>query len=333
MKSKKAKRKTSSKANGKKAKGSSRPRILMADDLPVGSSMADRRSEALLLVCGKLASRLGIAIDRAHVEDSTFYPVRSPQFAKMFEHYARERDQKRETSPVDASVAVSSVLLSGSPATKLLAQAGKRGAYELMAVGTQARSGVNRLLVGSVAEELIRRSRIPVLTMGPKAAEKAATFLQAEKIRILVPTSLTKNSERAESYAAGLAKRIGGELVLVYSLYDGLHPVVQSVFSLPDSSLELAGLIGDLKKNALQALSKKVAGLKKKGVSATIILDHGYHSAEQAILMEASNSGASLIVMGTHGRSLLAGAFFGRTARGVILGAEIPVITVQSGTA
>jgi len=317
----------------KKTKSNNKTRILLADDIPVGSSQGDRRSEALLAISGKLASRLNVSIDRVHVEDSAFYPVHSPHFAKMFEHYAREMDAKFKVGAEAISAPARSILLSGSPAVKLLALAGKRGAYEMMVVGTQGRSGVSRLITGSVAEELIRRSRIPVLTVGPKAQEKFSGFLQGDKIKILVPTSLTKNSERAEAYAASLAKRMGAEIVLTYSLYDGLHPAIQSLFALPDPTAELAGLIHDLKKNSLKALTKKVEAFRKKGVAATTILDHGYHSAEDAILRESKKIGASFLVMGTHGRSLLSGAFFGRTARGVILGAEVPVITVQSRTA
>lgn len=314
-----------------KSKNRGKPRILLADDYLAVSGRSDGRSEALLAIGGKLASRLGLEIDRVHVEDNTFYPVRGPQFAKMFENYARERDAREDAGATLAPAR--SILLSGSPAAKLLALAGKRGAYEMMILGTQGRSGLDRLLEGSVAEEVIRRARVPVLTVGPKAQKRASAFLQGEKTKILVPTSLTKNSERAEAYATSLAKRMGAELVLLYSLYDGLHPAIQSVYALPNSATELAGLINDLKKNALKALGKKAEALRKKGVSATIALDHGYHSAEAAVLREAESTGAALLVMGTHGRSMLSGAFFGRTARGVILGAEIPVITVLSGSA
>lgn len=317
----------------KKSRRGLKPRILMTDDVPASSRTGDRRSEALLAISGKIASRLGLEIDRVHVEDNTFYPVRSPQVAKMFEYYAREMGAKPKKGKEEVSTPARSVLLSGSPAEKLLALAGKRGAYEMMIVGTQGRTGVNRLIAGSVAEELIRRSRIPVLTVGPKAQENFSSFLQGGKVKLFVPTSLTKNSDRAEAYAASLAKRMGAEVILFYSLYDGLHPVIQSVFSLPDPGAELAGLINVMKNNALKALSKKAKGFRDKGVQATTILDHSYHTADDAILRELNGSGASLLIMGTHGRSLLAGAFFGRTARGVLLGAGVPVITVQSKTA
>jgi nucleotide-binding universal stress UspA family protein len=55
-------------------------------------------------------------------------------------------------------------LLSGEPVTVILQEATKHG-YDLMVVGTRGRTGVTRLLLGSVTEKLIRLSPIPVLTV------------------------------------------------------------------------------------------------------------------------------------------------------------------------
>ena len=55
-------------------------------------------------------------------------------------------------------------LLSGEPVTVILAEAG-RGDYDLLVVGSHGRSGMTKLLLGSVTEKLIRLSPIPVLTV------------------------------------------------------------------------------------------------------------------------------------------------------------------------
>ncbi len=308
-----------------------RSRLLLADDLPADSGATDQRSSALREIAGKLASRLGAVIDLVHVEDNTFYPLRDPEYRLMFERYERERDARMQASVGTSATPIRTVLLKGSPAAAIVAQAGKRSeGYELVIVGTQARKGLSRLFTGSVAEEIIRRSRVPVMTVAPQAQEMHGKFLAEEKLRILVPTSLSKNSEKAEAYAAKLARKLGAELVLVYSLYDGMHPVIQSVFAMPTPSAQIGGMLNDLKNNALKELGKKAQALRRNGVPVTVILDHDYNTADAAILRESLSTGASLIVMGTHGRSVLSEAFFGRTARGVILGAQIPVITVQS---
>lgn len=57
-------------------------------------------------------------------------------------------------------------LLSGEPVTAILAEASKPG-YDVLVVGTNGRSGMTKLLLGSVTEKLIRLSPIPVLTVPP----------------------------------------------------------------------------------------------------------------------------------------------------------------------
>jgi nucleotide-binding universal stress UspA family protein len=55
-------------------------------------------------------------------------------------------------------------LLSGDPASELLHEV-ERGGYDLVVVGTHGRSGVSRLLLGSIAEKLVRHATVPVLTV------------------------------------------------------------------------------------------------------------------------------------------------------------------------
>ena len=57
-------------------------------------------------------------------------------------------------------------LLSGEPVTVIVAEASRPG-YDLLVVGTHGRSGMTKLLLGSVTEKLIRLSPIPVLTVPP----------------------------------------------------------------------------------------------------------------------------------------------------------------------
>jgi nucleotide-binding universal stress UspA family protein len=57
-------------------------------------------------------------------------------------------------------------LLSGDPVSAILAEASNPG-YDLLVVGTHGRTGMTKLLLGSVTEKLIRLSTIPVLTVPP----------------------------------------------------------------------------------------------------------------------------------------------------------------------
>jgi len=54
----------------------------------------------------------------------------------------------------------------GAPATAILEEA-KRGAYDLVVMGTQGRTGLAHLFIGSVAERVVRAAPCPVLTVRP----------------------------------------------------------------------------------------------------------------------------------------------------------------------
>ena len=57
-------------------------------------------------------------------------------------------------------------LITGDPVSAIIAEATKPG-YDVLVVGTHGRTGMTKLLLGSVTEKLIRLSPIPVLTVPP----------------------------------------------------------------------------------------------------------------------------------------------------------------------
>ncbi len=77
-----------------------------------------------------------------------------------------ERDMTEFLAPVKnpSGKAFKHQLISGDPASAIIAEASKPG-YDLLVVGTHGRTGVTKLLLGSVTEKLIRLSPIPVLSV------------------------------------------------------------------------------------------------------------------------------------------------------------------------
>jgi nucleotide-binding universal stress UspA family protein len=73
--------------------------------------------------------------------------------------------------PSDPKVRVRCLLVEGDPATEILSAA-REGNCDLIVMGTHGRTGLNRLLTGSVAEEVVRKAPCPVLTV--KADDPAA---------------------------------------------------------------------------------------------------------------------------------------------------------------
>ena len=92
-----------------------------------------------------------------------------PYRAQLDEKAADDADQRlrgfvRQLG--DAGVESSTAVTFGTPAEAILKTAGEHGC-DLIAMSTHARSGLGRLLVGSVTEEVIRGSSVPVLTIKP----------------------------------------------------------------------------------------------------------------------------------------------------------------------
>jgi nucleotide-binding universal stress UspA family protein len=83
---------------------------------------------------------------------------------KTEEHWEELRAKLRQLRPEDPKVHVEHLLVEGDPVAQIL-----RGATEtncdLIVMGTHGRTGLSRLLMGSVAEGVIRKAACPVLTV------------------------------------------------------------------------------------------------------------------------------------------------------------------------
>jgi nucleotide-binding universal stress UspA family protein len=77
-----------------------------------------------------------------------------------------------EVVPADPAVPYEHRLMIGSPATAIVEMA-QRENVNLIVMPTHGRTGLMRLLMGSVAEEVVRKAKCPVLTVKPAAANVA----------------------------------------------------------------------------------------------------------------------------------------------------------------
>lgn len=76
----------------------------------------------------------------------------------------RLRDELQAVKPTDPDLPVAHLLLDGDPATVITDTAAAQGT-DLIVLGTHGRTGVGRLLLGSVAETVLRKAKCPVLTV------------------------------------------------------------------------------------------------------------------------------------------------------------------------
>jgi len=145
--------------------------------------------------------------------------------------------------------------------------------------------------------------------------------------KILYATDLSKNSEYAFYYSVDLAKRYGGEIVMLHAV----EPVSERAFGtrtdrvLQDQQKTSLEVI----QNHLQAFCQIVEeknSLACVNLVAKFVVKVGYPAEE--ILKTVDEEGCDVIVLGTHGKGFLQHAFLGSVSRSVLDRARKPVFIV-----
>jgi universal stress protein A len=138
-------------------------RVLVPTDFSVCSMWALRYAE-------EMARRFGAEIVLVHVDQSL---VPASQLAETQHAAAREELDGLVAFLHERGMPAHSVLRSGGPAEEIVATAEVEHA-DLIVMGTHGRSGLTHVLMGSVAESVVRRSSCPVLTVRHSAREQTS---------------------------------------------------------------------------------------------------------------------------------------------------------------
>jgi len=305
-------------------------RILVTDDIENESILGRKCSEALRRAALALAWKLKTGIDILYVEDVNAFPLERYGFdGHRLENWHLGNKRKLEDLCMNLPVPARGILKSGSPADQIQKVIRSTSRPELVVLGTHGRKGIRRLLLGSVAEEVIRHSERPVMVIGPSAQKNLPNFKEMKPFKILVATDLSKNSRAPERYALSLAKRVSGEVVLFHSLWDKFRIIQQNALAYGMYLINLDDLLEPIRKDATERLEKMAVYFKDHGVTTTFRIESDSIPSEEVILKETEKN-YSIVIMGTHGRNILLNGFLGSTSRGIILNSKIPVIIVHS---
>jgi nucleotide-binding universal stress UspA family protein len=138
---------------------------------------------------------------------------------------------------------------------------------------------------------------------------------------ILVPVDFSKGSNRAVAQAEQLAVALGTQIEL-------FHAYQLPVFALPDSTVTISPTyVNDLTERAQRELDRHRELLLGRGLGVTTKLVEG--NPADAIVERAGQLHATMIVLGTHGRSGFRRFLLGSTAERVVRMATTPVLTVH----
>ncbi|MGP8250740.1 MAG: universal stress protein [Terracidiphilus sp.] len=204
------------------------------------------------------------------------------------------------------------VVREGNPTHQVIA-AMRQFDVDRIVVGTRSRSKIGKLLIGSVAEQVLRSVNIPVITVGPEA-HLPGDFEGHDRV-VLHATTLRETSRPSAALACSIAATQKAKLVLLHVMP-------------PADEMMRKGLPTGLDSLAMHEL-RKLAAETGAGCCSAVepVVIHGNPSIE--ILSESVERHASLIVLGATHRSTFENLARDRTIYSVLAHARCPVLTLR----
>jgi nucleotide-binding universal stress UspA family protein len=207
----------------------------------------------------------------------------------------------------------------GKPADAIVDRAANDSGT-LIAIGTHGRAGIQRWLLGSVADKVLHAARNPLLIVRTMEETKG---IETSKLKsILVPLDGSVLAETVMAHALELARRMDLEIVLV------------RIFNLPTAYYD-EGYAPDervwemIRDEAQEYLDRKVKELKSGGLPrVTSVLLEGF--AGERIINLARETPENLIAICTHGRSGVRRFVLGSIADRVVRHSGDPVLVIRA---
>jgi len=226
---------------------------------------------------------------------------------------ARLRDLENG-SEVQPGLDVTPHMVRGLAPAEVIVETASNLGCELIVMGTHGRRGLPHLLLGSVAERVLRTSTVPVLTVRGDADTK----LEGTP-KILVPHDFSEASAAAVRSAAVWADALGAEITLLHVVEPVVYPEFYSVDVISDDLMER---LVERSERALGAASKDLLGKARTTVEVG--------RAANTIVDFADPERFDLVIMATRGLSALEHALLGSVAESVLRRCRIPMLAVPA---
>jgi nucleotide-binding universal stress UspA family protein len=236
----------------------------------------------------------------------------------LVEHdIAQLRDQVLACFDSAGPLVIEVLVDSGPPASRVLARARSLPA-DLIVIGTHGAGGFQHLVLGSVAEKVLRQATCPVLTVPPHARTTSKLPFK----RLLCPVDFSDSSLAALEFAFSLAQESDAALTIlhVFEWPADDEPLATRPLSVPEYRHER-------ERDATAKLHAFVPESIRDWCRPSTRLAHG--KAYREILGVATEDSSDLIVMGVHGRNALDLMLFGSTTNQVVRRATCPILTLR----
>lgn len=260
----------------------------------------------------QIARRYGSKVYGVHVNRFDDYTAAAPSaWAAMAERAEKETREDAGRLNEQLQSIEHEVVIGEGNLWEVLSNMIQQKEIDLVVVGTRGRTGFGKTLLGSVAEQILRQSPCPVLTVGPHVNPWSDEYVKMREI--LYATNLSTDAPVAAPYAISLAQENQAHLVLLHVIED---PKAGDLVDSPE--------VTDLKERKLQQLVTEQAGL---WCEPTYIVEQG--PAAEKILDVAKRRPTDLIVLGARSAKGLATHMNIGTVHKVVSQAKCPVLTVR----
>lgn len=242
----------------------------------------------------------GAPLKFVHVIDSETKPEARAKAAELFQSYAAELAARHGLGKVDCQV------LAGPAAEEVLSASVTAAG---IVIGSHGRGGFRAMIIGSVADKIVRGAGVPVL-IEPGADEPHAPRAGQP---ILVGLDGSEEAERGLAAARALAAKEGRPLVMLRT------------YSIPPAvGVEFATYPADLATTMEDAAKSYLASVAKAGEKTLLRMG----DATNALLEASEEIDAALIVLTSSGKGLGKRLALGSTTDRVVHGAKRPVLVV-----
>lgn len=282
-----------------------------------------RCSDEALVRALWLAERYGAALHILHVLlplESDPHSVKHylPEFGLVQKQIDQLPGMTQEGKPLKqyADVKITTETVRGISAASAILEYSADHDIDVIVMGTHGRKGINRLMMGSVAEDVVRMAPCSVMTIREPARKTAPAH-------ILVPVDFSDHSVEALSVARSLAVDLDATIRVLHVIEEVIHP---SFYVTGQTSL--SAWFPELEATALREMRRLTARAEGSDVPIEYHIKEGRASME--IVSFAKRQDIQLIVMASHGLSGVEHLLLGSVTERVIRLAPCPVLTLKS---
>jgi nucleotide-binding universal stress UspA family protein len=282
--------------------------ILVPTDGSEGATVAAEHASALASTFDAEVHVLSVVDERAY--DPEIEGLGADLW-EVFEERSRESVEAIEQA-TDAENCVTAVE-PGVPHRAILDYVDTEG-IDLVSMGTHGRTGLDRLLMGSVTERVLRKSPVPVLTV---RADQDGTDYDD----ILVPTDGSETAGKAIEHGVAIAAAMDATVHAI-SIVD-----VGGLAGAYDSGAGIQDVIDTLRAGSQRAVGEVADQCEAHDVEVVERVAQG--SPRETILDYVETEGIDLVSMGTHGRGGVGRLILGSVTERVLRRSPAPVLTVR----